>query len=160
MDSKRSPEGRSSCLFTQFGPDHQCVSAPSTVGMRLEFKRIDKTEDWAGGWTISKTKESAIKNKADRYAEYAEYSFLVRRKLSPQDCSVTNSIFTTKILIQSHVLQTAIRCVLKDVQKLSWNVWPFKVMSSTIYLLTTAANILYRWTHSYSLPITLDSQNT
>jgi len=98
--------------------------------MRLEVKRIDKVRiPTTGKWEISDSIEPESADKEDRddkYAEYAEYAFVVRRKMQ-QPRGSDFPIITTKILIRSDCLKRAIKNVVKDVQKLSWNAQPFKV---------------------------------
>lgn len=102
----------------------------------MEIKRIDKARmPTTGEWTIDDSWEPLAKEnelRQDRegeYSKYAEYAFVVRRKLY-QSAGEHFPNVTTKILIFSDVLLTAAREVLKDVQRLPWNVQPFKVWFS------------------------------
>ena len=101
--------------------------------MRLELKRIDKARiPTTGKWMVYDTTEDGPARVSEaklkgRYAEYAEYAFIVRRKIQQSPGSDVPTI-TTTILIQSDCLKQALKLVMKDVRNLSWNAQPFKVI--------------------------------
>jgi hypothetical protein len=99
-------------------------------GTRLEAKRIDKVQiPKTGEWQIVENggPEPGSGAESNIYAKYADYAFIVRRKRQQSRQSDVPTI-TTKILIQSEPLLSAVGEVLKDVQGLTWNARPFKVM--------------------------------
>jgi hypothetical protein len=93
-------------------------------------KRIDKVRiPETGKWQIVENgePEPVTDANSNKYAEYADYAFLVRRKWQ-QSADSGFPTTTTKILIQSDLLLKVIGDVLKDVQGLSLKARPFKVM--------------------------------
>lgn len=95
-------------------------------GTRLEVKRISKIRiPSTGEWEVSDSDELRPKDTHARYAKYAQYAFIVRRRVVQTRESLDA---TTKILIQSDCLRKVLKHVLKHVQKLSWNAPLFKVL--------------------------------
>jgi hypothetical protein len=129
-----------SLLFSPFF----CVSSALPQGTRLKVKRIDKVRNpQTGKWDIVENDEPEPVTGAKsngKYAEYAEYAFVARRKLQQSSHSDFPTI-TTKILIQSDLLLRVVREVLKDVQRLSWNPRPFKVMWLPLSIATEVIKI-------------------
>src|SRR6266478_2070832 len=129
---------------SQTDPSFSCVSSALSQGTRLEVKRIDKVRiPQTGKWLIVESSEHgpvAGAKTDDKYAEYADYAFVVRRKLQQSRLSDFPTI-TTKILIRSDLLLRVFREVLKDVQGLSWKARPFKVMWLPLIIATEVIKI-------------------
>jgi hypothetical protein len=91
-------------------------------------KRVDKRQiPKSGEWEIVDNGEPKPVPESNIYAKYADYAFIVRRKLQ-QSRQTDIPTITTKLLIQSDHLLKVIKEVLIYVQGLSWNALPFKVM--------------------------------
>ncbi|KAJ7931911.1 P-loop containing nucleoside triphosphate hydrolase protein [Mycena leptocephala] len=95
------------------------------MGTLLEIKHVDKIRlPDSGEWIIQNASdiETGLKppRHDDKYAEWAEYAFIVRRKIV-QTRGADYPTITTKILIRSGLLRSAVREVMKVVEGISWN---------------------------------------
>ncbi|KAJ7887981.1 P-loop containing nucleoside triphosphate hydrolase protein [Mycena leptocephala] len=95
------------------------------MGTLLEIKHIDKIRLPDSGESIIRNSGSGSSETpggtiGDKYAEWKEYAFVIRRKLVQTRDSAYPTI-TTKFLIRSDPLRTVLREVMKDVDGVSWN---------------------------------------
>ncbi|KAJ6576113.1 P-loop containing nucleoside triphosphate hydrolase protein [Mycena vulgaris] len=91
------------------------------MGTLLEVKHIDKIRlPDSGEWIIQNGNIVTPHDTDDKYAEWAEYAFLVRRKVvQTRDSDYPN--ITTKLLIRSDPLRKALRGVMKVTEGVNWN---------------------------------------
>ncbi|KAJ6576099.1 P-loop containing nucleoside triphosphate hydrolase protein [Mycena vulgaris] len=91
------------------------------MGTLLEVKHIDKIRlPDSGEWIIQNGNIVTPHDTDDKYAEWAEYAFLVRRKVVQTRGSDYPNI-TTKLLIRSDPLRKALRGVMKVTEGVNWN---------------------------------------
>ncbi|KAJ7463469.1 P-loop containing nucleoside triphosphate hydrolase protein [Mycena galericulata] len=96
------------------------------MGTLLEIKRVEKIRlPDSGEWIIQNASGIEIRPEIgprddDKYAEWAEYAFVIRRKIV-QTRGSDYPVITTKILIRSDLLRSAVREVMKMVEGVSWN---------------------------------------
>ncbi|KAJ6576105.1 P-loop containing nucleoside triphosphate hydrolase protein [Mycena vulgaris] len=91
------------------------------MGTLLEVKHIDKIRlPDSGEWIIQNGNIVTPHDTDDKYAEWAEYVFLVRRKVVQTRGSDYPNI-TTKLLIRSDPLRKALRGVMKVTEGVNWN---------------------------------------
>ncbi|KAJ6576008.1 P-loop containing nucleoside triphosphate hydrolase protein [Mycena vulgaris] len=93
------------------------------MGTLLEVKHIDKIRlPDSGEWIIQDGSSSVVtpRDTDAKYAEWAEYAFLVRRKVVQTRGSDYPNM-TTKLLIRSDRLRKVLREVMKITEGVNWN---------------------------------------
>ncbi|KAF7358510.1 p-loop containing nucleoside triphosphate hydrolase protein [Mycena venus] len=99
--------------------------AGNDVGTSLEIKRIAKIRlPDSGKWIVQNTGSNTTLGPAgttqDKYAEWAEYAFVVRQKVyHPRQSDFP--VITIALLIRSPLLRRDLRDVMKDADGISWN---------------------------------------
>jgi hypothetical protein len=157
-ETKTDPLSKGKLLILPH-PDHSkpCISL---AGANLVVKRILKSREFpTGEWTITPDdgRRPFESKESDMYAKYAEYPLVVETTLHQNHPGEFPTI-KTLILVHSHALETAAKVVLKDVQKLSWNVKPFKACHH--FKCSWQLTWPYRLIHNCSSPSCLVSRNT
>jgi hypothetical protein len=93
------------------------------MGTLLEIKHIDKIrQPDSGEWIIQNRESSAFSTEPtdirDKYAEWAEYAFLVQRTVVQRNSDYPD--MTTTFLIRSDLLRRALREAIGDGPGVNW----------------------------------------